>query len=43
MVTNGGPPNTGDLDVGTHAALFGLRVEIFEPISWAEQLIEPAC
>ena len=36
----------GDLDVAatiaTYAAFLGLRVEIYEPITWAEQLIKPA-
>ena len=36
----------GDLDVAapiaTYAALLGLLVENYEPIAWAEELIEPA-
>ena len=36
----------GDLDIAatiaTYAAFLGLRVEIYEPIAWAEELIEPA-
>ena len=36
----------GDLDaaapIATYAALLGLRVENYEPIAWAEELIEPA-
>jgi predicted ATPase len=36
----------GDLDVAstiaTYAAFLGIRVEIYEPITWAEELIEPA-
>ena len=36
----------GDLDVAapiaTYAAFLGLRVENYEPIAWAEELIEPA-
>jgi hypothetical protein len=28
--------------IATSAAFLGLRVEIFEPIAWAEELIEPA-
>ena len=35
-----------DLDtaatIATYAAFFGLRVENYEPIAWAEELIEPA-
>ena len=36
----------GDLDVAapiaTYAAFLGYRVENYEPIAWAEELIEPA-
>ena len=36
----------GDVDtaatIATYAAFLGLRVEIYEPIAWAEELIEPA-
>ncbi len=36
----------GDLDaaaaIATYAAFLGCRVENYEPIAWAEELIEPA-
>ena len=42
----GGPPTTDDLDVAatiaTYAAFLGYWVENYEPIAWAEELIEPA-
>src|SRR5262249_5810896 len=38
--------DSGDLDdaatIATYAALFGFLVENYEPIAWAEELIEPA-
>ena len=42
----GGPPTTGDLDVAatiaTYVGFLGARVQTYEPIAWAEELIEPA-
>ena len=43
---SGGPPTTTTLDtaatIATYAAFLGYRVELYEPIAWAEEVIEPA-